>query len=71
MNVPKEDRLETKELLSSIKEVYNADSAVDLKTLFVPEHLLCVISGDIMHDPVTLESGSTYERSSIISYFET
>ena len=48
--------------MNSLKAVCDAESAVDLKTLFVPEHLLCLISGDLMTDPVTLESGRTYDR---------
>ena len=45
-----------------MKRVSLADVVVDLKTLFVPDHLLCLISGDLMIDPVTIESGRTYER---------
>ena len=46
-----------------------SEKVVDVKTLNVPDHLVCRITGDFMSDPVTLESGCTYERQSIEQYF--
>ena len=43
---------------------------VELKSLYVPEYLLCSIMKEIMEDPVTLESGSTYDRVNIEMYFQ-
>ena len=48
-----------------------SEEPVDIKKLFVPEHLLCLITGDLMQEPVTLESGRTYEKSKIEQYFKT
>ena len=36
----------------------------------IPEHLLCRISDDLMHDPVVLESGFTFERAQILLHFK-
>ena len=41
-----------------------------LQELRVPEYLICVISGEVMSDPVSLESGRTYERESILQLFD-
>ena len=41
-----------------------------MKKLFVPDHLICPIGGEIMQDPVTLESGRTYEKDNILTYFK-
>ena len=38
--------------------------------LELPNHLVCAISGDIMQDPVMLESGNTFERETILQYFK-
>lgn len=40
------------------------------KELVEPDHLVCSIGGFIMIDPVTLESGLTYDRSSIEMLFK-
>ena len=42
----------------------------DRKTLTVPDNLLCMISGELMHDPVMIESGQTYEKDVILRYIE-
>ena len=36
-----------------------------LEYYVVPPYLCCPISGDLMSDPVTVESGQTYEREMI------
>ena len=46
------------------------DKVTELKALCLPTYLLCLISRDIMIDPVTLESGCTYERENIEQYFD-
>ena len=47
-----------------------SEKIADLKQLQVPDHLLCPFSGDFMREPVTLDSGRTYERDNIVKYFE-
>ena len=69
--VTNERQVDTKSLQAAMKKMCDSESAVDVKTLFVPDHLLCLISGDLMKDPVTLESGCTFERASIEQYFKT
>ena len=49
--------------------MYEKETILDLKKLFVPDHLLCVISGEILLDPVTITSGRTFDRGSILEYF--
>ena len=56
--------------LKRIMELSEQESAASVKDLRVPQHLLCPISGDLMDDPVTLESGQTFEREMIEKYFE-
>ena len=68
--VPKNERLETKNLQIGIKSISDNEFVTDLKKLFVPDHLLCIISGDLMSEPVTIESGRTFEKASILQYFE-
>lgn len=53
------------DLHNRVKKVVETEKSVDIKKLAVPDHLLCLISGDLMTDPVTIESGRTYERVSI------
>lgn len=36
----------------------------------MPDHLLCLLSGELMSEPVTLESGRTFERDTIEHYFK-
>ena len=48
----------------------NSEPVPALKSLHVPEFFLCPISGDLMKEPVTLESGRTFEKESTIKYFE-
>ena len=63
--IPKKDRADLKLLQKQITDKYNAEEAKDIRTLTVPEHLVCMISGEIMYDPVTIESGRTFDRASI------
>ena len=39
---------------------------VDFRKLEVPFHLLCVISDELMTEPVILSSGFTYEKEVIL-----
>ena len=70
----REEEEQDKELhlqtLKRIMELSEQESAASVKDLRVPQHLLCPISGDLMDDPVTLESGQTFEREMIEKYFE-
>lgn len=67
--VSKEDRLDTKSLLADMKRMSESDAILDLKSLFVPDHFLCLIKGDLMTEPVTIASGRTFDRQSIEQYF--
>ena len=69
MKVPKAERIETKKLQATINKQCEGEARTDLKQLFVPDHYLCLISGEVMKDPVILESGRTFERANIIEYF--
>ena len=52
-----DEDIDVKQLESDIKRILKNEKAPQQRELFVPEYLICVISGDIMFDPVTLESG--------------
>ena len=56
--------------MQAIKTLNEKYQGVNLQKLSVPQHLLCFISRDIMEDPVTIESGYTYERENIKTYFD-
>ena len=56
--VPKKDRIATKTLLASFREMMGREGdAKTQKELLIPDHLVCPISGDIMTDPVLIQSG--------------
>ena len=67
--VPKKDRKETKSIQAMIKKYSEQEHVIDLKKLFVPDHFLCMISGEIMNEPVTIESGRSFEKANIEHYF--
>jgi len=50
--------------------MYDKESYPKLATLVEPSHLICTIGGFIMSDPVTIETGRTYDRSSITMFFK-
>ena len=68
--IPKGKRLNTKLLATDLKQMCDTEKVVPMKQKFVPEHLLCQIKGDLMDDPVIIESGRTFERAEIVKYFE-
>lgn len=41
-----------------------------LKELIEPDYIICQIGGFIMNDPVTIETGMTYDRSSITTLWK-
>lgn len=43
------------------KEQYNLE---------VPQYLLCKLAGDMMIEPVTIQSGHTYEKTEIVRHFK-
>ena len=55
------------ELYGEMSELF---TPVKTKDLEVPDFLNCPISDELMEDPVILESGFTYERSSIEKHFQ-
>ena len=68
--LPKDRRIDVNTVYTTIKAVYNREPPASQKDLVEPEHFMCGIGGFIMNDPVTLESGRTYERSQIEMYWE-
>ena len=69
--VPKNERIATKPLLSSVNEIMQREGQTKTqKKLQVPDNLICPISGDIMTDPVLIQSGQTFEREAIAKHFE-
>ena len=68
--VPKAERADLKLLQRQITDKYNAEEVKNIKQLNVPEHLVCLISGEIMFDPVTIESGRTFEKEFIEMFFK-
>lgn len=45
------------------------ESKIDVKNMFVPDHLVCRITDELMTEPVVLTSGFTYEKAQIIQHF--
>ena len=68
--VPKDKQVDHKSVERDARAIFEKEGKPKQKELFVPEHLICVISGELMTDPVTIESGRTYERSQIVKVFE-
>lgn len=68
--VPKDKQVDHKGVERDIRAIFDKEGKPKRKELFVPEHLICIISGELMSDPVTIESGRTYERSQIEKVFE-
>ena len=65
----KADQISGKQLELDIRAIMDRERNPTLQELRVPEYLVCVISGEVMSDPVTLESGRTYDRASISQLF--
>ena len=38
--------------------------------MVIPGHLVCMITGEVMKDPVKIESGQSFEREVITRYFQ-
>ena len=53
------------DLFEKVKKIYQKESSPDLANLVEANHIVCTIGGFIMNDPVTIETGRTYDRSSI------
>ena len=68
--VPKQDRIIGKPLLAKVTEMMSREGQQSQQELFIPDHFLCPISGDLMTDPVLIQSGQTYERVIIEKHFE-
>ena len=56
-----------KELLKKISDM--EEQELNQINLSVPTYLLCPISGWLMDDPTTIESGQTYDRTFIQQFF--
>ena len=63
-------QLDLNKLTKNVEQVLKSEKKPVLKDLEVPDHLLCQISGDLMKNPVLIESGMTYEREAIERYME-
>lgn len=66
--VGKDEREDGKTILNDIQQIRVKQVAV--KDLKVPDHFICQVSGDLMREPVMLQSGQTYEKSFIEHFFE-
>ena len=63
--VPKDKRTNVEELYKGIKKVLSKEAVPLMKDLIEPNYFVCTLGGFLMEDPVTIESGRTYDRSSI------
>lgn len=72
-------RMSARALLGSLRRMEGEASEVEIEPppplespppLEEPEHLLCPIAFTLLWDPVMLRSGHTYERSSILRFWE-
>ena len=70
--------LEEEEMYANITHKMGSQAAQKFATILthkipplkeIPEHLVCTISSELFTDPVTLSSGFTYDRPSILSHF--
>ena len=68
--VPKGERVDTKKFLVRMNRACESEPIKAIKDLTVPDHLLCKIKGDLMDDPVMIQSGVTYERQIIEQFFK-
>ena len=68
-SVPLDKQVDHKGVERDIRAIFSKESKPKRRELCVPEHLVCIISGELMSDPVTLDSGRTYERSQIEKLF--
>ena len=60
---------ENKKMLIKISELCQLEASPVIKELQIPQHLLCLITGDFMKEPVMIESGMTYEKAMIEQCF--
>mmetsp|Transcript_8463 Transcript_8463/g.11654 ORF Transcript_8463/g.11654 Transcript_8463/m.11654 type:complete len:181 (-) Transcript_8463:33-575(-) len=67
--VPKGQRNKSEALAERIIEIIKDEEPLKVENLKIPTNLVCAISGEIMLDPVLIESGISYDRESILSYF--
>ena len=67
--IPKGSRPDLKTILASMTNICERETIVPIKERKVPDFLICQIKGDLMDDPVTIESGVTFEREYIKQYF--
>ena len=58
------------EVLNEFQKIINAQSKEYNKKLEIPQYLICPITDDLMEDPVVLQSGFTYEKSTILKHFQ-
>ena len=68
--IEKSQQVDTSKLNKAVEEMLNRQAIPAIRDLEVPEHLLCQISGDLMTEPVLIESGQTYEKEVILRYIE-
>ena len=69
--MPKGDRVASKSLVLAVEEMMKREGQVkNQKELVIPDYLICPIAGDLMTDPVLIQSGQTFERSVIEKHFE-
>ena len=64
------DRIDGELLFKDVQAIFDNEVLPRQKDLIEPEHIMCQIGGFIMEDPVTIQSGRTYDREMITSFFE-
>lgn len=53
----------------NMKAVCDDEKLPRRQEMAIPSHLQCLLSGEVMQDPVMIESGQSYEREVIMRYF--
>lgn len=61
-------RAHNKKLYEKIEKELKA-MEVNVSQLEVPDYLVCRITDELMNEPVTLQSGFTYEKEQILKHF--
>ena len=53
-----------------MKTVCDTERIPRRQDMAIPNHVQCMITGEVMQDPVMIESGQSFEREVIMRYFE-
>ncbi|PKI61071.1 hypothetical protein CRG98_018516 [Punica granatum] len=55
---------------SSLQELYRSDKYSGEGSSTIPQYLICPLTRQLFEDPVTLETGQTFERAAIQKWFD-